>query len=269
MNSDMCEIKQGDGCALFFVEDLGNGKSSDKEGSVMGINDRYGFEIRRPAPTAPWAVVNLDLDLSDGMSFRLGSPPSEGVVYWSTCPITFNLIPPFSWGCITDPGFTLKHVTSIIRKDRQAVKVEFDCPSRTDKPKFPSLKGWVLYDPQRMWVIHEYNAQFEWASLKTKASVVVTCDYEESAGGFPIPKRITRRLTPVGGVDRESQYEFDLKEADVPESDFTLSAFGLPEPPGVRRPRKYLFLWFAIAGTVCLSVASMWRRLRQRRSDAG
>jgi len=54
--------------------------------------------------------------------------------------------------------------------------------------------------------------------------------------------------------------EFNLKEADVPERDFTLSAFGLSEPGGVQRPTRW-YLWAAILGIGCLIVAALffWR----------
>jgi hypothetical protein len=258
MDRDRCEIKQRDSCALFLAENLGNGSPPDNSGLVMATNGLYGFELRRLNPTTSWLVANLDVDLSDGMTYRLGSPPSEGVVYWSTCPITFELIPYFSGVTIQDPEFVLKQLLPTHRKNEQLMMVEFDYRSPSDKPKIPSVKGWVLYDPQRFWVIQEYNAHVEWTSSKVEASTRVVYEYKEAADGFPIPKRVTRRFTPVKGVDRESRFEFNLEEADVPESDFTLSAFGLPEPSGVRWPRPW-YLWFAMLGIICLSLAALVR----------
>src|SRR5262249_27571799 len=88
-----CEIKQRDGCALFLAEGLGSGSPPDNVGLVMGINGQYGFELRRQTPTAPWAASQVVVDARDGMKFGFGTHPSEGVVYWSTCPTTFAMIP--------------------------------------------------------------------------------------------------------------------------------------------------------------------------------
>ena len=267
MKRDRCELKQRDGCSLFLVQGLVDGSPPNTEGLVMGINDRYGFELRRQTPTAPWTVVQIDGDLSNGMKFGLGSPPDEAVIYWSTCPTTLALIPYFSWGGIKDPNFTLNKVTSVTRNERQAVKVEFAYRSPADKPRIPSLNGWVLYDPQRFWVIHEYNVQVEWTSSGVKASTVATYEYEVTADGLPIPKQVIQRFTPVGGVDRESRFEFDLKESNVPENDFTLSAFGLPEPTSIHRPIPW-YLWAALAGGICLSLAVLFRWLARRTKTA-
>jgi len=70
----------------------------------------------------------------------------------------------------------------------------------------------------------------------------------------------TRYKKPEEGFDSEMRREFNLKEADVPERDFTLSAFGLSEPGGVQRPTRW-YLWAAILGIGCLIVAALffWR----------
>lgn len=271
LSRDRCEIKQRNGCALFLAQELGSGKPPDTKGIAMCINNRYGFDARRRTPASPWVAVNLDVDLSDGMHFRLGSSPNEGVVYWSTCATTFFFIPSFALGLIKDgdikdPALTLQRVTSITQTDRQAVKIEFDYRSPTDQPRIPSFKGWIVYDPQRFWAIREYNTQVEYNaqnSSKIKASAMVTYEYEETEDGFPIPKHVVRKYKAVGGVDSESHHDFDLKEADVPESDFTLSAFGLPEPPLPERP----FPWYLVVsgvGTACLG-GFFFLRARARR----
>lgn len=265
ISRDKCEIKQRNGCALFLSQELGIGKPPDTKGIAMCMNNRYGFEARRRTPTSPWVAVTLDVDLSDGMKYNYGSPPNEAVVYWTACPTSFDLIPYFTLGSIKDPGFEVRRVIPVTQNDKQAVKVEFDYRPTSDKPKNPSLKGWVLYDPQRFWVIQE--SQIEWILSKIKASMALAYEYEDSADGFPTPKRIIRRFTPEKGVDRENRYDFDLKEADVPESDFTLSAFGLPEPPLPERPFPW-YLVLAGVGTACLG-GFFFLRARARRLRVG
>jgi hypothetical protein len=113
-------------------------------------------------------------------------------------------------------------------------------------------------------VIREYDLHLEWASVGVKASAIVAYEYEAAPDGFPIPKRVnTRYKKPAQGFDSEIRHEFNLKEADVPEGDFNLSAFGLPEPGGMRRPIPW-YLWAAILGIGCLSAAALlhWRARR-------
>jgi hypothetical protein len=63
-------------------------------------------------------------------------------------------------------------------------------------------------------------------------------------------------------------YAFTREEPD--EVEFTLSAFGLPEPPGVewdkRTPR---YVWFLIAAAVFAIVAGGLRYYAKRRRSVG
>jgi hypothetical protein len=50
-----------------------------------------------------------------------------------------------------------------------------------------------------------------------------------------------------------------VERPDVPLEEFTLSAFGLPEPPGIPVERSRLYLWIALAGIFCLGIAALIR----------
>jgi len=264
MDRSHFEIKQRDGCALWFAQDLGEGDPPSEVGTVCGINGNYGFELRRQTPAAPWVVRHLVTDLREGMKFDLGTHPSEAVPFWTTCATTFAMITKGYGIDIKDPGFILKRVTPVPRNDGQAVKVEFNYRN-ADKHGIPSLEGWVLYDPQRFWVIREYDLELEWPSVEgSKVSAAVAYEYEEAPDGFPIPKRINVRYkSPAKGSDIESQREFNLKEADVPEGEFTLSAYGLSEPGGVQRPTRWYF-WVGLAGLGCLVLGAVFALRKQR-----
>lgn len=74
-------------------------------------------------------------------------------------------------------------------------------------------------------------------------------EYEDGPDGFPILTRcVERDITREEGKDYESEtvYVYKLSEASkqADDSEFSLSAFGLPEPEGVywKRPRRYLWL---------------------------
>ncbi len=267
MSRSHFEIKQRDGCALWFAQDLGEGDPPSEVGTVGGINRDYGFELRRQNAAVPWFVRHLVTDLHDGMKFEQGTHPSEAVPLWTTCATTFMMIPKGKEIDIKDPGFALKRVTPVPRDDGQAVRVEFNYRN-ADKRGVPVVEGWVLYDPQHFWVIREYELELEWPSVQgSKVTAAVNYVYKESADGFPIPKRVTTTTkSPTSGSHIESQREFELKEADVAERDFTLSAFGLTEPGGLKKPTRW-YLWAAILGIVCLSGGALfyWRTRGTRR----
>jgi hypothetical protein len=68
-------------------------------------------------------------------------------------------------------------------------------------------------------------------------------DAEMVAKGFPSKNR------------REMRMEYDVDEPNSlpPDEEFTLSAFGLPEPRGLewKKPTRW-YLWLAVGGSVCL-----------------
>ena len=91
-----------------------------------------------------------------------------------------------------------------------------------------------MYDPSRFWVIREFEGQMVWnpAPVRGNATISATIDYEETPDGIPILKQITRRIKHLKDSEPVShRFDFDLREDNVRESEFTLAAFGLPEPP--------------------------------------
>jgi hypothetical protein len=63
-------------------------------------------------------------------------------------------------------------------------------------------------------------------------------------------------------------WEYDLRESPMPEDEeFTLTAYGLPEPLGISLPtRSRAWLWFALAGLAALGAGFLFRRIAPRRA---
>lgn len=77
--------------------------------------------------------------------------------------------------------------------------------------------------------------------------------------------RLEKTKNAVVTKSVESQEETTFSLDDPPESDFTLSAFGLPEPPGIEWKKPFpWYLVFASTGTACLGVF-FFLRARGRR----
>ena len=67
----------------------------------------------------------------------------------------------------------------------------------------------------------------------------------------------------------ENTYDFDFREGEVPESDFTLSAFGLPEPKGMALPKSSRwYLWFIAGGVICLGVGVLSGAVSSRKRSS-
>jgi hypothetical protein len=94
-------------------------------------------------------------------------------------------------------------------------------------------------------------------------------DYKAGQMGFPVLTRIEFDTGNSGEGKMQIKVirEFQLMERDgIPESEFTLSAFGLPEPVELQGPRSQTrwYLWAGVAGILCLALGAGLRWRAQR-----
>ena len=93
--------------------------------------------------------------------------------------------------------------------------------------------------------------------------------------GFPLVKTSTSHdvLYPYKtkkklASTRKIEYEWEVNDT-VPDSEFTLSAFGLPEPVGgelLHAPRAWLWLLAATISAAALAILSAWLKRRHART---
>jgi len=258
------DVKANVECALFTEK---RGKDGPTE--VYSYNPRYTFQLRSHADQG-WVVVSV----------HLGDP--------STDPVASKIrtsIEPFTK--MSGYGFRIPHgleslatyvrapttrvvsVTPVTWKGRDAVEVKLDITPAGKKDDIRGITS--LHDPSK-----------QWRALRT----VVTGrrDYEGSATDFdlttdyeyaPGPDNIVTsapELQNWKGSDGKTnpvkiERTFELKRLQtLPDtSEFTLSAFGLPEPVGVEWPaRRSGWLWLAWAGAGCFVVTLVFLILRRR-----
>ena len=263
------EFKQRDGCALMHEQRTREKPEKGENDNLFCINSRYAFSLNRKTSTGGWVIWRLSTRSKERAIFH--DPPDVSVQRWSTFAIYFGLASTLPFG---PPGteFSIERVSSESHEGRDLVKVEFKYTAPDDKPRLPSLVGWASYDPNRYWVLTAYDVQRTWSGTGLKGLNAGTYEYQDTRDGCPILKRIVtrgRNIRPDGTYDLEEIYDFDIREGDVPESDFTLSAFGLPEPKGMAIPRSSRwYLWFIAGGVGCLLVGFLiWRR-RQPKSSS-
>lgn len=235
-------------------------------GSVIGVNSRYRFRLERAGPDDPWIISSLEQKgaeetraegLKNPLSayFRLEVQLNHG----------FSLYP--RAGSI-DPGptdlsqseFILKKVGPVNEGNEELVKAEFEYKN-PEKPNWPLKSGWIVYDPQNYWVIRNYQLRRQIGAADSVINAKLL--YKRSNNGVPLltTEFVEDKTGDLRGTD---EIEYRLEEGDVPESEFTLSAFGLPEPFGVRPTSTPWHLWGVAAGVVCIGAgAFLWRRYRQ------
>jgi hypothetical protein len=262
------ELKQRNGCALYLEQKFVEGEKEDGGAWLESVNPSYGFELHRSTPDGPWAVSQFGKDLWSQASINT---PSWWVEEVTTLPYRIWDMGPALQVMVKEAGFTVKQVTPVSRDGRQFAGVEF-AYQPADPSVIPLRGGWVLFDPDRYWVTRGFELQTDWSragSTSAKGTDEASLEYVEAGDGFPILKQIVyTRQIPTRGNHTEFRYEYDLREADVPESDFTLSAFGFPEPVGIGKEPTRWYIWVAVAAVVCLALAGFFRWLARRGKPA-
>ena len=118
------------------------------------------------------------------------------------------------------------------------------------------------------------SARAEAQINKSIVSTQIAIDQRE-VGGIPVPTHSTHRQTstavsgsPNWSMETSTETDFDIDPtADLPESEFTLSAYGLPEPVGVewKKPTPR-YVWFLAAAGLFVALAVGFRMLARRRA---
>jgi len=235
-------------------------------GLARVVNSRYGFVLTRKQPADPWVLTELDTNISDNRSIE-PSERKEAVLYTFCLHLVVErrLISDM----IKDPEFKLGSLTTVLRDSREFVRVEFSHRPPRSRDEAPNLTGWLLLDPGSYWVIKE--GEFEAQYPASTGTITLVNQYVDNNQGIPIPiQRVGyARYSGFGGMRVEtsvSKCAF-YEDANLPESEFTLSAFGLPEPDGLRPTPWYL--WAGVAGAACVAVAFGLRWLARKRTIQG
>lgn len=243
-------LRVAPGCISVEQEFL---RSSDNwSGRVFCINRRYGFELSRPGADEPWVLLAL-LDVGDESvrdirrrirlvdmdTRRLGLSPRN---------------------C---------HLPELV--NAEGVRVELDeSPAeglvlQLNVPDSVQLEGKPPVPRQlRCHLAPEFNFLVRKASIDYGTYQVdwENLDFRPLGEAF-LPARVRWQTTGAPGVVTEFTLGFEAKE--LPESEFLLTLYGLPEPPEFGR-RGLLWAW-VLAGCLAFGGALLWYSPRRRASS--
>lgn len=168
---------------------------------------------------------------------------------------------------VFDPNFKIIKTAKLPKKDGEFVRLDFRVKRENKNTGFYSdSSGWLVLDPTRCWCVLR-------SKVFTKVTIkgVHTMDSENETefetvdhpSGFPLLKSKTSRNMRHTYKDKENKttsqvkidYEWVVNDR-VPDSEFTLTAFGLPEP-GSDEVKKStpLYVWILIAAAVSVGLA--------------
>ena len=248
-------------------------KSKNKEGgtstssSATGFNTRYAFSLKSTEGGRDWRLVLLrmtdsmeptprQLDLNYHLRYAPVFEPYQNEVFTPLPDLfahpTFKLI-----SCGPSPS------------NSGCVRVLYEARTTPDHPEHLS-SGWLDLNPISAWSIQEADEKMVDKSTTIATHIRITVDLK--TGNIPlIREKVVDVRQETGGkvrVSRNLVYTYNCQiEKNVPETEFTLSAYGLPEPQGVSFSKptpRYAWLLAAAGGSAALAVGL--RFLARRRT---
>lgn len=243
-------------CTHRHVGKDSQGKQRDTT-KVLGVNARYAFELGKTALDAETFILTNFQISNDRARHKVRG--SGGAEFDKILEVQgFRML-----DIIKNPQLTITNVLGVQRNGKELVQLEYDRQLVEYDRQDPSQKkitgtehSIVFLDPERYWCIREYH--FDNPDWKGDGSL----EYGDADDGFPILRRCTHTATHHKGYGTMLiTYEFDkLVHRDIPESEFTLSAFGMPELqlPGEQKPRT-LWRWLIGIGIALGALAVLFR----------
>lgn len=170
---------------------------------------------------------------------------------------------------VTKESFKVQKISKSSRDGYELIQVDF---SFDDKNQGVQSSGSLYLDPGHCWCIRRISDSYV-KMLKGKPFLKFqqSVDYQISdhPSGFPLIKHESRHAQGYSGKEKvestnKIDYEWEIND-HVPDSEFTLTAFGLPEPVGVtwEKPTPW-YLWFLAAAGGCFVLTVLFRYLSRR-----
>ncbi len=166
---------------------------------------------------------------------------------------------------IETDAFRIIRVYGVESETGPLVRVEFEYSQTkaNNEPDMTFSDGYLVVDPNREWVLQEYGATVDAHISNSRSVVRVTLEYGDSVEGVPIATKLERKtiFPDDPGTTMEGLVTVAVVSKDVPEEEFYLSHYGLPEPTFERRWNGS-WIVYPISGVAFLAMAYWIRRRR-------
>lgn len=230
-------------------------RSDPKTKSALagGRNSSYAFSVSKAADK-PWTLKSVN---HDGTAVYWEARRGGGIAFFQS---PWIILGRFSLSEIaSDPSFKIRTLTEEVRDGHTLVVVQFDAAVKNAQPGWPPTElrhGRLVLDPSISWAMREGNVVLQPDSAKYTFSI----DYDA-------PQKKIKKFhieNEQGSLTTKATFEVnELEFCAAPESDFTLSAYGIAEPKTPAKPVRW-WLWIALAGggLLVLGVGFAWWKRR-------
>jgi hypothetical protein len=229
--------------------------------NVYGINSRYAFELGKTSPNDDSFLLADFQRASDEIRRKVHAHGEHGFGF------AFEVNGESLSKFIKDPNVTILDVRGVQRDGREMAQMEYTQQLKKRDQQNGVEHGSVVLDPEHFWCVREYHSDLP----DNNFDGIV--EYGEDVDGFPILRREQDTTTYKDGMFTGKlviTYEFDnLVHRDIPESEFTLSAFDLPEMqlPGEQKPPT-LWRWLISIGIAFSVMAVLLRVYMKKKRQA-
>jgi hypothetical protein len=247
-------------------------RSRDKRGLEMlkARNDSYAFAISRSSSDQPPTLQFLEqLGAEPMIDSKVAAIEKEvrGIVLGA-----FYLWGEPLWQLVQGQDFMIQKVYGVQSDDgRQLVRVEFESEIKDQNAavQVSTREAFLICDPDNAWAMTEYRGTQE-NHIRNKNSAVrhVRLEYDDPVLGIPVAKRAfeTIDLINLPGNAIEIAYSVEVvSDKDVPEEEFYLSHYGLPEP-NFSRSWASPWVWYLVGGIACLAIGAIILKRRKTRT---
>lgn len=221
-------------------------------------NPDYGFEIRRESVSDAWSTSRLEYPTGNASETARRLERRALMFVLGVYDVALKEL-------VEDSGFKLTDATSVETSDGRQVEVTFTFEPSTAKRS--RLRGGVVrFDPNLQWAL--VNARLNIAQGESTQPLDLSITYTSDPSGLPVPARWESSFDrPDATHQRIVQEVVSFDRDPIPESEFRLSAFGLPEPATASATRARWWWVLIAAGLGMLLVAGILRRLTGAKSQ--
>lgn len=251
------------------TKESSKGKLKIDQEEVFAVNDRYAFTLRRKGTDSPWILTNLADLRREGIPERIVLR-FEDYLRSITQELRLDLRELLS-EAVQKPEFLVKYCRAVGPPGEDLVEVGFSWSRKAgDGTKVES--GLLVFDPNRYWCLRSAEVESRWdrpfIGRGTQKKRMMTPDPAK----LPFTRScetenetfIENDRTPVR-LSCRFQATLSQPERLPANEEFTLSAFGLPEPTEFDE-RAPWYIWVGFAGVVLVLAAVVLRFRTQVRN---